>query len=160
MKKVAYRLSSLEDMIVLYWFLFWLTNGADKFFNDYNLLLFTWLGKDRIEQLGGYFNAINLPEEWVIPTLYTIGFWEIFISLFFLAACIFVLQNRKQNVWKIARYGFFLTALTFIGFSVFDVIVGDRFELLEHNAYIAMVILTWFIFVYRRDRAGQTPTLE
>lgn len=153
LKEIASRSVLLENVIIWYWFLFWLANGVDKFLNGRDLIVFSWYGKDRTEQLGSYFNLINLPEEWIDLILHTIGSWEIVISLFFLSGLIYIAQRgRKQNFWRIGRWGFFLTALTFISFSVFDIIAGDRFELLEHNVYIGMTILSWFIFIYRRDR--------
>ena len=160
MRKTASRFVLLENTIIVYWFLFWLTNGMDKFLNGIDLVHFTWFGHNRISQFSGYFNTINLPEEWVITALHIIGSWEICISVFFLSAGMCAIrQGGKQNLWKISRYGFFLSALTFIVFSVFDVIVGDRFELLEHNVYVGLIILSWFIFAYRRDqRLDSTKT--
>ena len=41
--------------------------------------------------------------------------------------------------------------MTFTGFSAFDVIAGDRLELLEHGIYLSMIILSWFVIMYRAN---------
>ena len=45
-------------------------------------------------------------------------------------------------------------AFTFIAFSVFDIISGDRAELLEHGIYLGLIILSWLVVLYLSDRSG------
>lgn len=145
----------LEEVIIVYWLLFWLANGLDKFLNNTNLGPITWWGKDRTEQFTAYFSLMDLPEKWTEVVLLSLGVWEIYIAILFLSCgiCI-ILQGRQLIFWRLARYGFFLSAVTFTSFSVFDILAGDRFELMEHNIYMGMAVLSWFVFAYRRDRMG------
>ena len=55
-------------------------------------------------------------------------------------------QPRAPRTVYLARVGFLLSAVTLIGFTAFDVIVGDRAEVLEHNIYFALIVLTWYLF--------------
>lgn len=152
-EKTISRLVLFEDVIIMYWFVFWLANGMDKFLTGNNLALFTWFGKDRTDQMQNYFGKINISEEWIEPTLHVIGFWEICIATVFLVAGVYLVwQGRGGDLWKIVHCGLGLATLTFMTFVVFDVVVGDRFEMLEHNVYIGMVIMSWFIINYRMDR--------
>ena len=132
-------------------------NGMDKFLNGRDLLLFRWFGKDRTEQFGVYFGKADLPEGWINSVLYVVGTWEIALSLLFLAAVFYrVRRGGEQNLWNAALPGFFVATLTFTAFSVFDVIAGDRGELLEHSIYLGMIILSWFVIMYRRDRVAES----
>lgn len=151
---------SIESVIIMYWSVFWLTNGLDKFLNNTNLILFEWFGKDRADQFSGYFTALNIPTELVDQVLLTIGVWELCIAGAFLAAYIYLEMGRLTKTFVMVRYGFFMTIVIFIIFSGFDVLVGDRFELFEHNAYIAMAILAWFVLIYRRDKGVTNTHME
>ena len=143
----------LEVMIILYWGVFWMANGLDKFFNNQNLILFTWFGKDRTGQFAEYFSLISIPEESIGLILQCLGVWEICIFILFMSCGVFIIrQGRQRNFWRFARYGFIMSALTFTAFSAFDIVVGDRFELMEHNIYMGMIVLSWFVFAYRRDK--------
>ena len=145
----------LGQIICFYWFLYWLMNGADKFLHGRDLLLFRWSGKDRISQFGDYFNRVNIPEDWINPVLYTLGFWEIALSLCFLIASLSRCGTLgEQKRWGIAMLGLSMGAFTFIAFSVFDIISGDRAELLEHGIYLGLIILSWLVVLYLNDRSA------
>ena len=128
-------------------------NGMDKFLNGRDLVLFRRFGYDRTSRFGDYFNRVDLPEEWVNAVLYAAGTWEIVLSLSFLASGWFCFRKSdEQKRWNSLMLGLSMGAFTFIGFSVFDVISGDRVELLEHGTYLGMIILSEFIIIYLRDR--------
>ena len=112
-----------EEIICLYWFLFWLMNGMDKFLNGRDLVLFRWFGYDRTSRFGDYFNRVDLPEEWINAVLYAAGTWEIVLSLSFLVSGWFCFRKSdEQKRWNSLMLGLSMGAFTFIGFSVFDVI--------------------------------------
>lgn len=141
-----------EGTICLYWFLFWLMNGLDKFLNGRDLVLFTWIGKDRTTQFGTYFNGADLPTRWINPVLHAIGIWEIATSLFFLAAISFCFRkNAERKFQDTVVLGFMGGSLAFTGFSAFDIIAGVRLELFEHGIYLGMIILSWFVIMYRAN---------
>ena len=151
-RSILSRSVLFEGMICLYWFLFWLMNGMDKFLNGRDLVLFTWVGKDRTAQFGTYFNGADLPTRWISPVLHAVGMWEIVISLFFLASILFCFQkNAEQKFQHAVVLGCLGGSLTFTGFSVCDIIAGDRLELFEHGIYLSMIILSWFVIMYYRE---------
>ncbi len=153
------RLSSFERIIILYWFLFWILNGMDKFLNGRDLLLFKWHGKNRTLQFTSYFDRTELPKEWINSFLYVIGLWELTLSVFFLAAVILILRKVDgQKIWKAMRLGLLLSASTFIGFSAVDIIIGDRGELLEHGVFLGLVIVSWLVIIHQRERAAESPS--
>lgn len=132
----------MSRVVVGYWILFWLLNGSDKFLNGRDLWVFHWFGKDRMEQFGEYFDRIALPEEWIEPVLWATGAWEIGLAGLFAAAGLLWLR-RNPGASGVAYRGLCLTALTFAGFSAFDVVAGDRAELLEHGTFFGIAVVSW-----------------
>ena len=157
--KALSRLASIEGIVILYWFVFWISNGLDKFVNGMNLMVFRWHGRDRSEQFGGYFDKADLPEEFVSGVIYFAGAWELLIGMLFLATGLYYVYGGAREArqyhrnWNAILLGLFMSALTFVAFALFDVIVGDRAELLEHSIFFGLVLLSWIAIVYRRDRA-------
>lgn len=153
------RVASIEGIVILYWFVFWTSNGLDKFVHGTDLIVFHWYGRNRSEQFGGYFEKADLPEEFVSGVLYSAGVWELLAGLLFLAAGLYYIYGGGRGArqyhrnWNAILLGLFMSALTFVTFALFDVIVGDRAELLEHSIYFGLVLLSWIAIVYRRDRA-------
>ncbi len=126
----------LGYVALLYWFLFWLMNGLDKFMHGVSVSLggaslFTWSGKDRSEQFTKYFDKLDLPHDGIAPLLGTCGALEIGVALLFGAT---LLAGRSFELW-LGR-AFAASASMFVGFSMWDVVAGDRAELLEHGTYL------------------------
>jgi hypothetical protein len=125
-----------------YWFLFWLLNGMDKFMHGTavsagGLPLFTWFGKDRSEQFGKYFDRLDLPVEGIAPLLAACGVIELGVAVLFAVALVSV---HRFEQWS--GMAFAACALVFVGFSAWDVVVGDRAELWEHGTYLGVVFIT------------------
>ena len=159
-ERVGDSAGALDGIIVLYWLVFWTANGADKFLHETNLGPVIWFGKDRAVQIHGYFSLIDGPLEWVDTVIYSIGIWELGMASVFAACGLFLLLYGAGAPYTVylARLGFLLSALMLIGFTAFDVMVGDRFEVLEHNIYFALVVLTWYIFGRCPVRPGMKGT--
>ncbi len=134
-------MNRLATIISIYWALFWGLNGLDKFCYSIDFILFRWYGKDRNAQFSEYFERLNLPQEYVPSFLYLIGIWEIALALVFVAAIAFYSKN-KRKLETIAT----INAVTFLSFCGFDIIAGDRAELLEHSTYFILVAMTFFIY--------------
>jgi len=130
---------SMSNVLVVYWAIYWLMNGLDKFLNRKDLGIFTWYGKDRTEQFSGYFSNSAIPESWINSLLYLVGFWEILIFLC-LAKSLSTLMRHSQFDTEWLKLGMNLGAITFVIFSFFDVIFGDRAELLEHGTFLILVV--------------------
>lgn len=125
-----------------YWFLFWLMNGMDKFMHGASVSLgggplFTWFGKNRSEQFTKYFDRMDLAPEGIAPLLATCGAIELAVAVLFAVALVSV---RRFEQWSGAAFA--ACALMFLGFSLWDVVAGDRAELLEHGTYMGVVFIT------------------
>ena len=163
MKSLLAKLVSIKLLIIVHWFLFWAFNGLDKFFNNTNVFLFQWQGKDRAEQFARYLQADA--SDWLVQaTIYFAGAWELAISLLFLAAIIIFLRRSAgagQERLNWAMLGLFLSALTLMAFSVFDVVAGDRAELLEHGTFLGVVLVSWLVMANSWDSHwGEPPKSE
>jgi hypothetical protein len=121
--------------------MFWLMNGLDKFLNRQNLDVFTWFGKDRTVQFGGYFEKTGISDGILLPLLYITGVWELILAIpFIIALCCFTKKNAE-----LLKTGFFWSGATFVGFAFFDVIFGDRAELWEHGTFFILVISSFIV---------------
>ncbi|NRA87305.1 MAG: hypothetical protein HRU28_07905 [Rhizobiales bacterium] len=143
-----FKNSNLSVYFALYWFVFWLFNGLDKFLFHSDLGLLTWYGKDRDWQFSVYMTNMQVPTELVKPILYFSGTLEILISTIFAAFIISQLFNKKQSKNKnndLFILGLKISILTFIGFCGFDVVAGDRAELLEHSTYIGVLAAIYIV---------------
>lgn len=129
-----------------YWLVFWAMNGLDKFLNRTDLGLFTWHGKDRTDQFTGYFERMGLDPQWIPGLLTTTGIWELVIAALLALAVVCVLRGPlSAAAARVMNWGFALSVITFVGFSLFDVIVGDRAELREHGLYLILVLVAWVV---------------
>ena len=135
-------------VILSYWTTFWIMNGLDKVMSGVDLGLFNWHGKERYDQFGGYFANMELPAELVQPVLSFAFVWEVGIGLLLAFGLLSVLLNRYRALAdRFLLYGFSLSGLTFVGFSVFDVVSGDRRELFEHAVYMGLLLMSWTFLV-------------
>jgi len=128
--------------ICSYWMFFWLLNGLDKFLARTHLGLFQWWGNDRIEKFGMYFERLDFPEPMVWPTLVFAGVLELALAALFFHALRQLFRQLPGSV-RLADLGVALSILCFMGFAIFDVIVGDRAELLEHSTYVGVLLISY-----------------
>ncbi len=136
------QVAALNSLATGYWALFWVMNGLDKFLNRSDVGPFNWYGKDRTEQFGGYFERMNLSGEFIDLTLYFAGIWELIVAVpLVVATFVLLFRPSAKLTGRMLTMGFVLTGLTLIGFSVFDVIAGDRAELREHGLYLALMFV-------------------
>lgn len=141
------KTTNLTFYVAIYWFVFWLFNGADKFLNHTSIGPLTWYGKDRDWQFSVYLTNMKIPTEWVGFIIYFAGLWEIIVAVIFVAFIIrhLVKHDYQQNT-KLYDFGLKISFMTFVGFCAFDVVAGDRAELLEHSTYIGVVGVSYLIF--------------
>lgn len=144
----------IAGCVLLYWAVFWLMNGLDKFLCGRDLVIFRWHGKDRTNQFGTYLQNIEIESSLVAPILTFAGVWEIMIGVVFAIALFHLIyQFRPATMFYGMTFGAVASVLTFIGFSAFDVVAGDRAELLEHGTYMMLLLISWLI-VGRNQRAA------
>lgn len=133
---------ALTAVALGYWAVFWIMNGLDKFLNRTDIGWIYWYGKDRSEQFGEYFSRLELAPGAIDGLLAFTGVWEFVVAAPFIAAlATLFFRPAFRFAQPFIYWGYFLTGLTLIGFSVFDVIAGDRAELREHGLYLALMFV-------------------
>lgn len=162
-QKPAY--SFLGFTILGYWAMFWLLNGMDKYLCRTDLGFITWFGNHRNEKFTMYFDRLGMSEAWVSPTLIFAGVWELAITGLCIAAML-AIHNQMNLAARMRRFHWAIggTIITFMGFCLFDVVVGDRAELLEHSTYIGVAIISYILLALEpvfqemyRDLQNTTP---
>ncbi|MEP3045574.1 MAG: hypothetical protein ABJL55_06595 [Roseibium sp.] len=129
-------------VVIVFWFSFWLLNGLDKFFARRDIGVLHWFGNHRVEKFTMYFDRLAIDPGYVTATLIFAGIVE------FAAAGLFVVAGYRliKGLPGVAyRTDLAITAsiAVFLGFTIFDVIVGDRAELLEHSTYIGVLLVSF-----------------
>lgn len=133
-------------LALAFWAQFWLLNGLDKFLMRTELPFLIWFGRDRQDQFSNYFTRIGIDDSWVKPVLNSAGILEMITGLI-CVVCIIMLYKSNSVVDKrnAVIYALGSSAVLFIGFCAFDVIVGDRAELLEHSTYIGVIMACYIV---------------
>ncbi|MQY41593.1 hypothetical protein GG681_02990 [Epibacterium sp. SM1969] len=137
-----YRITTIANLLLLHWGVYWLMNGLDKFLNRTDVGLFVWYGKDRSTQFGDYLENTGTSLSALEPILYFTGIIELLVSIplfMILAAAI----SGKQISQAFLEMSFVLGGVIFVGFSFFDVIFGDRAELWEHGTFLIGLLLSY-----------------
>ena len=156
-------------VIIAFWGLFWLLNGLDKFYNgNYqpnltntkgvliapesdNEILYKlhpmepvgWFGVNRDVKMIGYFNRLGINENIALLSLYSIAILEILIGIGFLYA---LFAGEKRN--EIVRLTFKISMGIFFGFSIFDILSGDRMELWEHGTFLILATIHYIYILF------------
>ena len=163
------KLISGITVVILFWGLFWLLNGLDKFYNGTNQpnlavtkgvimapgsdseILYKmhpmepvgWFGVNRDSKMIGYFNRLGIHENVALGSLYSIAILEILIGLGFLYA---LFAGEKRN--EIIRLTFKISMAIFFGFSIFDILCGDRTELWEHGTFLILATIHYVYILF------------
>ena len=141
------KTTNLTFYVAVYWLVFWLFNGADKFLNHSSFGPIVWYGKDRDWQFSVYLTNMQIPVEWVGSIIVFAGLVEIVIAAIFAIYLIRNFGDQQTNAnANIYDFGLKASFITFVGFCAFDVVAGDRAELLEHSTYIGVVGVSYLIF--------------
>ena len=136
-----------------YWVIFWTLNGLDKFLHSTDFGVFHWYGNNREKQFDAYFLSMNIPASWAKPVLFFAGVWELLVGFLFLATLIGTFLRAIGAVTiRVSSFGFVMAGSTLVFFSAFDIVSGDRRELLEHGLYLMFIILTWMIVSAQQRR--------
>lgn len=133
-------------LILIYWLLFWLLNGIDKIIGGAHFL---FVGKDRFATIERFFDSIGLGSTiYANIALMITAALEIFAFVFFLGALIHFIKKNIPATRSWFFIGIALTLTVFTFFLIGDQIFGDHSELLEHDTYWLITILSWIIFVH------------
>jgi hypothetical protein len=140
--QAATSVLNMANLVVLHWAIYWIMNGLDKFLNRTDLGLFTWFGKDRTEQFSGYLERTDMPISLLEPILYTTGILELLVAIPLIMVLVAACTGRRVSRFLFEQ-GFVCGTLIFVGFSFFDVILGDRAELWEHGTFFVGILLSY-----------------
>lgn len=128
--------------ISAYWGMFWLLNALDKIFARQDLGFVFWYGNDRVEKFTMYFDRLGYGPDGVVPTLMFAGIVELAVAVLFGLALVGLMRQTPGAIRK-ADMAIVASIAVFFGFAVFDVVVGDRAELLEHSTYIGVLLISY-----------------
>ena len=165
------KLFSGITIIITFWGLFWLLNGLDKFCNgsfqpnlepfSTNSVLISpdgenriiyeshpmetvgWFGINRDAKMIGYFNRLGLNKKIALACLYFLASVEVIIGIGFIYS---LFTKEKRN--KIVRLTFKISMVVFFGFSIFDILVGDRMELWEHGTFLILATIHYVYILF------------
>jgi hypothetical protein len=146
----------LEYILYLFWALFWMLNGLDKFFNGTIVQTasgpkeFGWFGVTRDQKFTDYFAKLYLPKWTALSFLYIFAVLEIVVGLTFLL----ILFWRKMPV-VYRRLAFKLGMFIFLVFSVGDILFGDRQELWEHGTFMVLTLVTYQMYIGRSQERAE-----
>ena len=163
------KLFSGITVIIIFWGLFWLLNGLDKFYNGTsqpNLavakgvlmapeseseILYKmhpmepvgWFGVNRDAKMIGYFERLGIHKNVALGSLYSIAVLEVLIGLGFLYS-LFAGERRHD----IVRLTFKISMGIFLSFSIFDILCGDRMELWEHGTFLILATIHYIYILF------------
>ena len=162
------KLFSGITVIIIFWGLFWLLNGLDKFYNGTNQpnlavikgvvmvpesdeILYKmhpmepvgWFGVNRDAKMIGYFERLGIHKNVALGSLYSIAILEVLIGLGFLYS-LFAGERRHD----IVRLTFKISMGIFLSFSIFDILCGDRTELWEHGTFLILATIHYIYILF------------
>ena len=163
------KLFSGITVIIIFWGLFWLLNGLDKFYNgtnqpnlavtkgvvmapeSENKILYKmhpmepvgWFGVNRDAKMIGYFERLGIHKNIALGSLYSIAILEVLIGLGFLYS-LFARERRHD----IVRLTFKISMGIFLSFSIFDILCGDRMELWEHGTFLILATIHYIYILF------------
>lgn len=132
----------ITAVVIVFWFFFWLLNGLDKFFARQDVVFLHWWGNHRVEKFTMYFDRLALDPAFVQATLIFAGLVEFAAAGFFVWAGLRLIQGKPGVAYR-TDLAITVSIAVFLGFTIFDVIVGDRAELLEHSTYIGVLLVSF-----------------
>ncbi len=128
---------SMGTVLSLYWFLFWILNGFDKFFNAD-----TFFGANFKAGLeNNFLPALGLSTSLAWPIAIVVGVIELLLGLMFLMALI-RFWSRNDGRYDTARAAITLSVLFFALLSAGAILFGARDPMWQHGTFIATLLLT------------------
>lgn len=151
----------ITAIVIAFWFCFWLLNALDKFLARQDIGFVFWWGNHRVEKFTMYFDRLALDPAFVPVTLVFAGLVEFAAAGLFVVAGVRLVQGKPGAAYR-TDLAIAASVAVFLGFAVFDVIVGDRAELLEHSTYIGVLLVSFLavaaesFFRHLRDLDSQS----
>ena len=137
----------ISVVLVLHWCLFWITNGADKWFNGEFFYGVRFTSALENELLPGIGVSSSLAEGMAI----VVGLAEFGIGVLFAVAFVLFITKHRQR-FNIALLSINLSLINFLVLSFGAVIFGARAALSNNGIFIAALLLSWIIIHHLRSR--------
>lgn len=137
----------ISVVLVLHWCLFWITNGADKWFNGEFFYGVRFTSALENELLPGIGVSSSLAEGMAI----VVGLAEFGIGVLFAVAFVLFLTKHRQR-FNLALLSINLSVLNFLVLSFGAVIFGARGALNNNGIFIAALLLSWIVIHHLRSR--------
>lgn len=136
----------IQYLIVIHWTFFASLTVMDKIIPDVFPL---WVGADFYTLFIKFFASLGLNN----PLFATIALAGIsFLEIVAMVCFVFSLFNLFTSKDKISEQWFYrgisFSVLTFSLFSIGDQVFGDRFNLLEHGMFWAILVVSWVVYKY------------
>ncbi len=135
----------ISAVLVLHWCLFWITNGADKWFNGglfYGVRFTSALENELLPAIGV---SASLAE----PMAIVVGIAELGIGILFaLTFALFITKHRQR--FNMALFSINLSLINFLVLSFGAVIFGARGALSTNGIFIAALLASWIIINHLR----------
>ncbi len=154
---IARNRNGLSIALAIYGAVFWVMNGADKFLNGTDLGLFRWSGKNRVEQFATYTELIDAAVDLAAPVLLIVGAVEVGMAFLYGTSALRLVRGDRAEALATLRRGTTATIVLFTLFSAFDVVVGDRAELLEHGMFIVVFLAIHVVIATDPGLGGGPP---
>lgn len=132
----------ITAIVGAYWAMFWLLNALDKVFARQDLGFVFWYGNHRVEKFTMYFDRLGYGPDGVWPALLFAGLVELAVALMFVWALVKIAKGTLGAI-RLHDRAIAASIVVFFGFGVFDVVVGDRAELLEHSTYVGVLLVSY-----------------
>ena len=152
-------------VIAGYWAMFWMMNALDKIFARQDLGFVVWYGNHRVEKFTMYFDRLGYGPDSVWATLIFAGIVEAAVACMFLWALYKIAKNQPGAI-RLNDRAIAASIIVFFGFAVFDVVVGDRAELLEHSTYVGVLLVSYLagaiegVFMHLRNTQSTVEPAE
>lgn len=128
---------SIGLVLSLYWFLFWLLNGFDKFLNND-----TFYGVNFKKGLEGMFlPALGLDTGLAAPLAYLVGIIEIVLGLLFLVSLI-AFAAKKPHRYEVGTACIVLSVLFFALLTAGAILFGARDHVMTQGLFIGTLLLS------------------
>jgi len=124
-------------VLSLYWFLFWLLNGFDKFFNDaefYGVNFKMGLEQNMLPKLG-------LDTSLAAPLAVIVGVIEVVLGLLFLLSLI-AFVTRKPHRYEVGHACIVLSVLFFALLSAGAILLGERGHVMTQGLFIGTLLVS------------------
>ena len=98
---------------------------------------------ERDAKMIGYFERLGVNKNVALGSLYSIAVLEVLIGLGF-----FYFLFARETRFDLVRITFKISMGIFSGFSIFDILCGDRTELWEHGTFLILATIHYVYILF------------